>query len=88
MTKHSGLKLVDGSKKQILNGSYTERELDVIVGRKHILTDLSNDSQIIKMNKSAKVIDIIFNFDELDNSGNLKDGRPSNTLFMHYVFWF
>ena len=33
MTKPSGLKLVDGSKKQILNGSYTKRESDAIVGR-------------------------------------------------------
>ena len=36
MTKPLGLKLVDGSEKQILNGSYTKRELDAIVGRKHI----------------------------------------------------
>ena len=86
MTKPLGLKLVDGSKKQILNGSYTKRELDVIVGRKHILTDLSNDSQIIKTNKLAKVIDMIINLDELNNSNNLEDGHPSNTLLMHYVF--
>ena len=86
MTKPLGLKLVDGSEKQILNGSYTKRELDAIVGRKHILTDLSNDSRIIKMNKLAKVIDMIFNLNELNNGGNLKGGRPSNTLFMCYVF--
>ena len=58
----------------------------MIVGRKHILTDLSNDSQIIKMNKLAKVIDMIINLDELNNSDNLEDGHPSNTLFTHYVF--
>ena len=29
---------------------------------------------------------MLFNLNELDNSGNLKDGRPSNTLFTHYVF--
>ena len=86
MTKPLGLKLVDGSKKQILNGSYTKRELDVIVGRKQILTDLSNDSRIIKTNKLAKVIDMIVNLDELNNSDNLKDGHPSDTLFMQYVF--
>ena len=51
-----------------------------------ILTDLSNDSQIIKTNKLAKVIDMIFNLNELDNSGNLEDERPSTTLFTHYVF--
>ena len=86
MTKPLGLKLVDGSEKQILNGSYTKRELDAIVGRKHILTDLSNDSRIIRTNKLAKVIDMIINLDELNNSDNLKDGHPSNTLFMWYVF--
>ena len=37
------------------------------------------------MNKLAKVIDMIFNLDKLDNSGNLKDGRPSDALFMYYV---
>ena len=86
MTKSLGLKLADGSEKPILNGSYTKRELDAIVGKKHILTYLSNDSQIIKTNKLAKVIDMIINLDELNNSHNLKDGRPSNTLFTHYVF--
>ena len=86
VTKPLGLKLVDGSKKQILNGSYTKRELDAIIGRKHILTDLSNDSRIIKTNKLAKAIDMIINLDELNNSDNLEDGHPSNTLFMHYVF--
>ena len=29
---------------------------------------------------------MIFNLTELDNSGNLEDGRPSNTLFTPYVF--
>ena len=33
MTETSNLKLIDGSEKQILNGSYTKREIDVIVGR-------------------------------------------------------
>ena len=86
MTETFNLKLIDNSKRQILNGSYTKREIDVIVGRKHILADLSNDFRIIKTNKLAKVIDMIFNLNELDNSGNLKDGRPSYALFTYYVF--
>ena len=28
---------------------------------------------------------MLFNLNELDNSGNLKDGRPSDALFMYYV---
>ena len=85
VTETFNLKLIDNSEKQILNGSYTKREIDVIVGRKPILADLSNDFRIIKTNKLAKVIDMIFNLNELNNSGNLKDGRPSDALFTYYV---
>ena len=28
---------------------------------------------------------MIFNLDKLDNTDNLEDGRPSNTLFTYYV---
>ena len=58
VTETFNLKLIDNSEKQILNGSYTKREIDAIVGRKHILVDLSNDFRIIKMNKLANIIDI------------------------------
>ena len=37
------------------------------------------------MNKLEKVPDTIFNLNELDNSGNLKDGRPSDALFTYYL---
>ena len=85
MTEPFNLRLIGGSKKRILNGSYTKREIDVIVGRKHILADWSNDFRIIKTNKLAKVIDMIFNLNDLNNSGNLKDGRSSDALFTYYV---
>ena len=85
VTETFNLKLIDNSEKRILNGSYTKREIDAMVGRKHILADLSNNFRTIKTNKLAKVIDMIFNLNELDNSGNLKDGRPSDALFSYYV---
>ena len=85
MTEPFNLKLIDGSKKQILNGSYSKREIDAIAERKRILADLSNDLRIIRTNKLAKVIDMIFNLNELGNSGNLEDGRPSDALFTYYV---
>ena len=43
VTETFNLKLIDNSEKQISNGSYTKREIDVIAGRKPILADLSND---------------------------------------------
>ena len=34
MTEPFNLRLIGGSKKRILNGSYTKREIDAIVGKK------------------------------------------------------
>ena len=50
-----------------------------------LLTDLNNDSLIIKTNKSAKITDMIFYLNELDDSGNIEDGRPSNVLLTYHV---
>ena len=56
-----------------------------LVEGKHIISDLDNDPQIIKTNKLAKVTNMIFKLGELDNTNNLKDGHPSNTLFTYYM---
>ena len=85
MTKPLKLKLVDGSKKEVLNKTYTSRELKAFVEGKHIISDLDNDPQIIKTNKLAKVTNMSLKLDELDNTNNLEDGHPSNTLFTYYM---
>ena len=79
------LKLVDGSEKEVLSKTYTSRELNTFVEGKHIVSDLDNDPQIIKTNKLAKVTNMIFKLDEPDDTNNLEDGKPSNTLFMYYM---
>ena len=38
-----------------------------------------------KKNKLDDVIEMVISLNELDNSDNLEDGRPSSTLFMYYV---
>ena len=83
MTKPVKLKLADGSEKEVLSKTYTSRELNAFVEGKHINTDLDNHPQIIKTNKSAKVTNMSLNLDELNNSDNLEDGHPSNTLFTY-----
>ena len=85
MTKPLKLQLVNGSEKEVLSKTYTSRELNAFVEGKHIVSDFDNDPQIIKTNKLAKVTNMIFKLDELDNTNNLKDGHPSNTLFMYYI---
>ena len=84
MTKPLKLKLVDGSEKEVLRKTYTSRELNAFVEGKHIISN-DNGPQIIKTNKLAKVTNMIFELDELDNTNNLEDGKPSNTLFTYYM---
>ena len=81
MIKPFQLKLVDGSEKEVLSKTYMSRELNTFVEEKHIISDLDNDPQKIKTNKLAKVTNMSLNLDEFDNSNNLEDGHPSNTLF-------
>ena len=85
MTKPLKLKLVDGSEKEVLSKTYTSRELNAFFEGKHIISDLDNDPQIIKMNKLAKVTNMSLKLDELNNSNNLEDGHPSNTLVTYYL---
>ena len=79
------LKLMGNDEKQIPNGTYAMRELSTFVERKMILTNLDRDCRVIKMEKFTKITNMIFNLDELNNSNNLDDERPSNTLFTYYV---
>ena len=85
MTKPLKLKLVDGSEKEELSKTYTSKELNAFVEGKHIISNLDNDPQIIKTNKLAKVTNMSLKLDELDNTNNLEDGHPSNTLFTYYM---
>ena len=43
------------------------------------------DDQVIKKNKLNGITEMIINLNELNNSDNLKDGRPSNELLTYHV---
>ena len=49
------------------------------------LNQFEIDDQVTKMNKLKGIMEMIINLDELNNSNNLKDGRPSNELLTYYV---
>ena len=85
MTKPLKLKLADGSEKELSSKTYMSRELNAFVEGKHIVSDLDGDPRIIKTNKLARVANMSLKLDELDNSNNLEDGHPSNTLFTYYM---
>ena len=49
------------------------------------LNQFEIDDQIIKKNKLKGITEMIINLDELNNSDNLKDGRPINELLTFHV---
>ena len=69
----------------IPNGTYAGRELFSIVEGMVELSQFVVDDQVIKKNKLNGIMEMIINLDELNNSDNLEDGHPSNTLLMYHV---
>ena len=74
---------ISDTKKLIPSGRYAGRESmpEGMVG----LDQFEIDDQVTKMNKLKGITETTLNLDELNNSINLKDGRPSNSLLTYYV---
>ena len=49
------------------------------------LNQFAKDDRVFKMNKLRGITEMSLDLNELDNSDNLKDGRPSNTLLTYHV---
>ena len=49
------------------------------------LNQFEIDDQVTKTNKLKGITEMIINLDELNNSVNLKDGRPSYELLTYHV---
>ena len=73
------------SKKLIPSGTYASRELLSMLEGMIELNKFLVDDQITKTNKLKGITEITLNLDELDNSNNLEDGRPSNSLLTYYM---
>ena len=76
---------ISNAKKMIPSGTYAGRELLSIVEGMVELNQFVVNDQVIKKNKSKGITEITLNLDELNNSDNLKDGRPSNELLTNHV---
>ena len=76
---------ISNTKKMIPSGTYAGRELLSIVEGIIELNQFEVDDQVIKENKIKGITEMIINLDELNNSDNLKDGRPSNELLTYHV---
>ena len=73
------------SKKLIPSGTYASRELLSMLEGMVELNKFEVDDQVTKTDKFKGITEITLNLDELDNSDNLKDGRPSNKLLTYHV---
>ena len=76
---------ISDAKKIIPSGTYAGRQLLSIVEGIIELNQFEIDDQVTKTNKLKGITKMIINLDELNNSVNLKDGRPSNELLTYHV---
>ena len=76
---------ISDRKKMILSGTYASRQLLSMLEGIIELNQFEADDQVTKTNKLEGITEITLNLDELNNSDNLKDGRPSNSLLTYYV---
>ena len=77
--------LSNTGKKIVLNkGKYTDKELNATIGQKMKLR-MNDHDDVLRTSRLYGSTKITISLNELDNSDNLKDGHPSNTLFTHYV---
>ena len=73
-------------KKIVLNkGVYMDKELDSLIGMELRSHMLDSRDDILKTSKLVNGTKITISLNELNNSDNLKDGKPSNTLFMYFL---
>ena len=82
---HEVMDPISDTKKMIPEGTYAGRELLSMLEGIIELNQFEVDDQVIKKNKLKGITEITLNLDELNNSDNLKDGRPSNELLTSYV---
>ena len=76
---------ISDTKKLIPKGTYASRELLSMLEGIVVLNQFEVDDQATKTNKLKGITEMIINLDELNNSDNLKDGRPSNNLLRYHV---
>ena len=82
---HAVMDPISDTKKMIPSRTYAGRELLSMLEGMVELNKFLVDDQVIKKNKLKGITESVLNLDELDNSDNLEDGRPCNSLLTYYV---
>ena len=82
---HAVMDPISNAKKMIPSGTYAGRELISMLEGIVELNQFDVDDQVTKTNKLKGITEITLTLDELINSDNLKNGRPSNELLTYHV---
>ena len=69
----------------IPKGAYTSRQLLSMLEGMIEFNQFEADDKVTKKDQLKGITEITLNLDELNNSDNLKDGKPSNELLTYYV---
>ena len=78
--------LLKTGKKIVLNkAAYTDKELNSLIGMELRSLMLDCQEDVLRTKKLDNITNMVISLNKLDNSDNLKDGKPSNTLFTCYV---
>ena len=78
--------LLTTGKKIVLNkGVYTDKELNSLIGMEMKSQMLDSHNDIQRTNKLVNGTKITISLNEINNSDNLEDGKPSNALFTYFV---
>ena len=77
--------LKTGKKIVLNNGVYTDKELNSLIGMELKSQMLDSNNDILRTNKLVNGTKITISLNELDNSDNLEDEKPSKTLFTYFV---
>ena len=85
LKRRSVMDPISDRKKMIPKGAYASRELISMLEGIIELNQFEVDNQVTKTNKLKGITEMTLNLDELNNSINLKDGRPSNSLLTYHV---
>ena len=85
LQKSMEMLLYTGKKIVINKGVYMDKELDSLIGMELRLQMLDSRDDVLRTNKLKKIMKMVISLNKLNNSDNLEDGRPSNTLFTYYV---
>ena len=77
--------LLKTGKKIVLNkGVYTDKEPNSLIGLE-LKSRMDSREDVLRSNKLEKITKMITSLNELNNSNNLEDGKPSSSLFTYYV---